>query len=146
MIGWLWDFIRELAVLAAAGGIAKWAWDQHVDRGLRRDQEAERALDQGRLKAERQAAEDRMRLKVRIHKLLHATSEPFLTFAELRQALAQGEPASPAEDLLRRCVMELVSDGCAGQMEGDRYYVGGEFEPEEGSSEPGQQTRSSGER
>jgi hypothetical protein len=155
-IHWLWDFVRELAILAAAVGIAKWTYDQHASSRERRDEEARRLLEEGRARADLKAfeeailievrehmerarrAEDRAGLKVRIHRLLHAADDPYLTFAEIREGLArEAEEGRPAvgEDDLRRSLMELVAERCVAQMEGDQYFVGGDYEPDEADSD-----------
>lgn len=146
-IGWLWDFVREAAVLAAAVGLAKWAWDQHNGAAERRDIEARVAMEEGRARAElkayqdavqgeTRAREERSQLKVRIHRLIHASADPFLTFAELRDGVGRGGEALPEEGLLRRALMELVAERSVAQMERDRYFVGGEYEADEEQDDP----------
>ena len=155
----LFEFIRDLAVLAAAAGIAKWAWDQHTLGPRRRDEEARAAMEADRLRADtRQWAgrlealgvdistrldevlgrqrdgELRAQAEVRVHKLLHQSSEHYLTFAEIEAALAgqtaaAGPDAEPlAGEALRRVLIGLLSAGVIAQLEGDRYFIASDYE------------------
>jgi hypothetical protein len=171
---------RDLAVLAAAALVAKWVWDQLQSAPRRRDDEARDRLQAERLQADlgqraarlealmvdistrldevvgrEREAELRAADKIRIHRLLHATSDPFLSFAEIEEALAsqRAGPASTAEDAdgprgddaadaisgdrLRRAMMELVGDGTVAQLEGDRYFVSSDFETGDDEQVPG---------
>ena len=165
----LLDLLRDRLVMAAAAGIAWWGWENYRDRQGRHD-DAARTL----LIAERQAAdlelwtglidrrtaamagrldeiaaagrlaETRAAAKVRVHRLLQSTTDPFLTFAEIERALGQvgrlagvlpdtateaGETAEPlAGDHLRRLLIDLVSDGVVAQLDRDRYFIASDFE------------------
>lgn len=162
---------RDLAILAAGVGLAKWAWDQHQAAPRRRDEEARDRLHSERLSADlgqraarlealmvdtstrldevvgrERDAELRAAGKVAIHRLMHETKDPFLSFAEIEAALAARtaglartvEGAGGAEDAgsveaisgdrLRRALMELVGDGVIAQLDGDRYFVSSDFE------------------
>jgi hypothetical protein len=162
---------RDLAVLAAAGLIAKWIWDQLQAAPRRRDDEARDRLQAERLHTDlgqraarlealmvdistrldevvgrEREAELRAADKIRIHRVMHATSDPFLSFAEIEGALASqrtasvptadaadgtgGDDAADAisGDRLRRALMELVGDGVVAQLEGDRYFISSDFE------------------
>lgn len=142
ILGWLWDTLREAAILLAAVGLAKWSWDQHTGAIERRDIEARRIIEEGRARAELKSYQEsrleqsrvrteRDRIKIAIHRLLHASTEPFLTFAEVRAGLAWGDRKPPEDDELRHCLMELVAERCVAQMEQDRYFVAGEFEADD---------------
>lgn len=146
-IGWIWDFLRDAAILAAAVGLAKWSWDQHKAGGERRDNEARRAIEESRAWSEQKAYQDAMlamarskeeraQLKLRIHRLMHASRDPFLTFAEIRDGLAEGGHSSPTDETLRRAVIELVAERVLAQMEGDRYFVAGDYEAEDEQESP----------
>jgi hypothetical protein len=169
---------RDLAVLAAAALAAKWIWDNSQAAPLRRDEEARDRLQAERLSTDlgqraariealmvdistrldevlgrEREAEQRAADKLRIHRLLHATSDPFLSFAEVEAALAR-EPAASASsagdpdqvgntadaisgDRLRRALMELVGDGVVAQLDGDRYFVSTDFETGDDGQAPG---------
>lgn len=153
LIAWLWDVMREAAVLLAACGIAWWAWDQRRTAGERRDMDAQRHMEDERSRADHKAwreamladaaqrtardaaADVRAGLKVRIHRLLHTTSDPFLSFAEIATGLAvapaSGDAGRPADDDIRRALIELIAERAVAQMEGDRYFVGSEFEADD---------------
>jgi hypothetical protein len=170
---------RDLAILAAGIGLAKWAWDQHQAAPRRRDEEARDRLHSERLSADlgqraarlealmvdistrldevvgrERDAELRAADTVAIHRLMHETKDPFLSFAEIEAALAQrtlgvaqaaegasgSQNAGPVEaisgDRLRRALMELVGDGVIAQLESDRYFVSSDFETGEDDDEP----------
>lgn len=149
VIAWLWDVVRELAVVAAAIGVAKWSFDRHRDRAERRDREAridmaeeqarteirafhDRMLADARARSETREARSRLTaLKVAIHRLLHATRDPFLTFAEIASGLARegGEEASKA--LVRQALIALIAERAVSQMELDRYFVAGDYEADD---------------
>lgn len=144
VFAWIWELIRELAIVAAAVGIAKWAWDQHRLSGERHDGQARQAMEEARARtelkayqdtmlAQARAAEERQRLKVHIHRLLHASSEPFVSFEEIRQRLASDGGSQPVPDpeIVRQCLMELVAERCIAQIEHDRYFVGADFEADD---------------
>lgn len=107
MLGSLFDFLRDLAILAAALGVATWAWDWHAGRTERRDEAARNALAEERWRTDMRqwaerlerrldaitsphaAAEARIKAKVAVHKLLQSTSDPYLSFAEIESELAR---------------------------------------------------------
>ena len=164
MLAALFHFIRDLAFLAAATGLAWWCWEELRARAQRQDDAARVSLA-----AERQAAdlkawteridarldgltarleeiaastresEARAAQKVRVHKLLQSTADPFLTFHEIERALAQigrlaevatgGDgPARLSGDDLRRVLIELVRDGAVAQLDRDRYFIASDYE------------------
>lgn len=198
----LFDLMRDIAIVAAAAGIAWWCWDQYRTSAERGDQAARAGLlaerqsadlklwaeklderttaisahlahvaqiaqlaqaaqtaqatamaearsawaneqDMRLARAERDA-EERMSAKVRVHRLLHGTTDPFLTFVEIEKAIADGgpsgnphargeaagadDPAPIAGDLLRRVLIELVSDGVVAQLDQDRYFIASDYE------------------
>ena len=117
MLASLFDFLRDVALLAAAAGIAWWCWDQYRSHVTRHDEAARAALTAERqavdlrtalmhldertadiaaevaagreeLAAERADRAALMAAKVRVHRLLQSTEDPFLTFAEIERALA----------------------------------------------------------
>ena len=114
MLASLFDFIRDLAILAAAVGIARWAWDWHTSRTERRNDAAMTALadDRWRTDARRWAgrienqldelagrqrdSEALTKAKVAIHKLLQSTIDPYLSFAEIEAALSRARSPEPA--------------------------------------------------
>ena len=163
------DFLRELAIFAAATGIAWWAWDHYRNTPVRRDDAARLQLAAERqaadlkqwtarldervderigglavhleeLMAARRAAEHRTVAQVRVHRLLQATTDPFLTFAEIERALANvgrftgaladdTEPPEKLEgDALRRVLIELVGNGVITQLDRDRYFIASDYE------------------
>ncbi|MGE0627401.1 MAG: hypothetical protein AB7O43_06205 [Hyphomicrobiaceae bacterium] len=153
----LFRFVQELAILAAAIGVAKWAWDQHVRGPMLRSEAARVALAEERERAELKAAarqwgarmeaiavdistrldevlvrqrdqEVREDLKVAIHRLLQTSGDPYLTADEIIAALS---PQPPAEPDLRRALMELVAGGVVAQLDHDRYFIATAFETEE---------------
>ena len=116
----VFEFIRDLAILAAALGIARWAWDWHRGTAGRRDEAAKSAMDQERwhadlrrwtdkidaravqlegrldvLVAGQQGVEARAAAKVRVHELLQSTTDPYLSFAEIEAALQRSRMAEP---------------------------------------------------
>ncbi len=120
------EFLRDIAVLAAAVGVAKWTWDQHSAGPRRRDEEAKALMAQERGLADlrgdvkqwgsrmealavdvstrldevlgrQREAEQRAELKADIHRTLHATSDPFLTISEIGKALAGSSGARASE-------------------------------------------------
>jgi hypothetical protein len=176
VVATLVEFIRDCAVLAGAVGVAWWCWEQFRSGAARRD-EAARSM----IAAERQAAdfkqwaalidlrtaamtdrldemavaareaESRMVAKVRVHRLLQSTSDPFLTFAEIENAMAQlddiveaakdataieegtpGRRVLPAGNELRRVLIELVGDGVIAQLDRDRYFIASDYEAGDG--------------
>ena len=83
--------------------------------------------------------EARMAQKVRLHSVLQASKEPYLTFAELKST-TMGHPAANGgatlfdgvdEDGFRRLLIELVAEGVVAQMEGDRYFIASDFDTDE---------------
>lgn len=147
IFAWIWDFVRDAAILAAAVGLAKWSWDQHISASERRDHEARQEIQEERARTEQKAYQDAMlaevrsreersQLKVRIHRLMHASADPFLSFAEIRDGLADGGQAPPGDDTLRRVVIELVAERVVAQMERDRYFVGGDYEADDEQENP----------
>jgi hypothetical protein len=107
LLGSLFDFLRDLAILAAAVGVAKWAWDWHTGTTERRDEAARTALAEERWRTDvRQWAERlekrldavaaphaeteaRLKTKIAVHKVLQSTADPYLSFAEIESALAR---------------------------------------------------------
>ena len=107
MLGSLFDFLRDLAILAAAVGVAKWAWDWYTGSTERRDEAARTALAEERwrtdmrqwaerlekridaLAAPDAEAEARNKAKIAVHKVLQSTTDPYLSFAEIESALAR---------------------------------------------------------
>lgn len=107
MLGSLFDFLRDLAVLAAAVGVAKWAWDWHAGGTERRDEAARSALAEERwrtdmrqwaerlerrldeLAAPQREAQVRLAARIAVHKLLQSTSDPYLSFTEIENGLAR---------------------------------------------------------
>ncbi len=172
MISDLFQFVRELVLLAAGAGIAWWCWDAFKTRRTSRDEAARAALSAERRTADarqlqeriearlgaianrldelasRSAAQDELASdKVRIHALLQATTDPYLSFDEIERALSAPDPqlsgaeASPdtgtnsadrhpplSGDRLRRALIELVRDGAAAQMDRDRYFIASDYE------------------
>lgn len=152
----LFEFLRDLAVLAAAIGIARWTWDWHSSGAARRDEAASAAmaadrqatdirqllarLDERAAAAARsfelgemlaRAAEARALAQVRIHRLLQTTAEPFMTFEEIERAEADRGHEAGEElkgDGLRRVLIDLVSGGVIAQMDRDRYFIASDFE------------------
>lgn len=119
VLGSLFDFIRDAAILVAAVGLAKWAWDQHKLAPIHRDGEAKAAMAAERLqnetrqwnaRMEAHAVEIAARLaelierekkieqasaaKIAVHHLLQSTTDPFLSFVEIEAALRTTD-ASP---------------------------------------------------
>lgn len=144
--------LRDLAILAGATGLAWWAWDRRNNVIDERNEEAaarsaaERAAADARQSAARvealaarvaaaledtaaasRAGEGRAAAKAEIHRLLHASKEPFLTFAEIRAALP-GEMGDPA---IRRLLIELTADRVVAQLEGDRYFIASDYDADE---------------
>ena len=161
MLASLFDFVRDLAILAAALGIARWAWDWHSTSANRRDEAAKSAIADERWRADmrqwvatvesrlgealgdRREAAARTGVKVRVHKLLQSTSDPYLSFGEIERALAPSPiteaaavatagPASTPDavsgDALRSVLIELVGDGVIAQMDHDRYFIASDYE------------------
>lgn len=191
MLAAVLEFVRDLAVLAAAAGVAWWCWDQYRTAAGRGDEAARLSLTAERQSAdlrrwaetldERTAAisaeltqlgqiarlaqsahvaqaalmadaaaaaardnDMRMAAKVRVHRLLQATTDPFLTFVEIERALgsvgrlaarsATGQHDAPEEgpslagDGLRRVLIDLVADGVVAQLDRDRYFVASDYE------------------
>ena len=177
----LFESLRDLAVLAAATGVAWWCWEQYRVTPRQRDEAARESLT-----AERKAADlsrllgqmderlasiaasieqlatpdrdqqERQHTKVRVHRLLHDSTDPFLTFAEIEQGLrrdrelglaligdaAEPEVASGAGsghggaaygDGLREILIELVRDGVVAQLDRDRYFIASDYETEAGA-------------
>ncbi len=190
LAAWL-EIVRDLAVLAAAAGVAWWCWDLYRTSTGRADEAARLSLTAERQSAdlrrwaqtldERTAAisaeltqleqiarlaqsahvaqaalvaeaaaeaareEDaRMAAKVWVHRLLQATTDPFLSFVEIERALGNvgrlaGQLATSehhaavdgpplAGDRLRRVLIELVSDGVVAQLDRDRYFIASDYE------------------
>lgn len=160
------EFLRDVAVLAAATGVAWWAWREYAAGSARMDEAAKaqiasdrRATDLlqiaqrleqqmssiGRHMSELAVAEEATRTrwndKLRVHQLLQSTTDPFLSFAEIEQALSgvaasqpeqdvtEGSP--PSGDRLRRAIIELVGDGVIAQLDKDRYFIASDFEANE---------------
>lgn len=166
----LFYLVRDFALLAAAAGVAWWCWEQYRTRQGHYDEVARTSLAM-----ERQAAdlkhwagiidgraqviattladladagrktEERAAAKVRVHRLLQSTTEPFLTFAEIERGLGQvgrlaglsplAEAGAGVEeerrlvgDALRRVLMELVCDGVIAQLDRDRYFIASDYE------------------
>jgi len=145
-------FLRDVALLAAATGIAWWTWDRRAGALHRQNEEAsvrmaaERAAADARQSAARletlagqisaaldelaasaRASEARANAKADIHRLLHATSEPFLTFAEIRSGL----PDHLDDLAVRRMLIDLTADGVVAQLEGDRYFIASDYDADE---------------
>ena len=169
LLGSLFLVLRDLAILAAGTGIAWWAWDQRANAPRRRDEEASARMaterlwaDQRQWAAKMQAlgidistrldellgrqrdAEVRSGHKVRVHRVLHATGEPFLTFAEIRDGLAADARSGPAQsdaaltvDELRRVLIELAADGVIAQLEHDRYFIASDYDADEVANDRG---------
>lgn len=169
MLTALFYLVRDLAMLAAAVGISWWCWEQYRSRKTRMDETVRASLA-----AERQSTDLRQWMqifdgrteaiatavaamaatgrekeviadaKVRVHRLLQSTTDPFLTFAELERGLANvgrlatsiatSEGTAPpaagplSGDLLRRVLIDLVSDGVVAQLDRDRYFIASDFE------------------
>lgn len=169
MLGYLIEFLRDIALLVAASGVAWWCWDQWRDGGTRRDEAARLHLVAERQAADLKmwidrldarmsgmadrldevashgrAAEARAAGKLRVHRLLQATTEPFLTFSEIERAMGPlghfagaltGDGPTPeaaaeplAGDALRRVLIDLVSDGVVSQLDRDRYFIASDYE------------------
>lgn len=191
MLAAVLEFVRDIAVLAAAAGVAWWCWDQYRTAAGRGDEAARLSLTaerqsadlrrwaqtldertaaisaeltqlgqiarlaqsahvaQAALLAEAAAAAAReedtqVAAKVRVHRLLQATTDPFLTFVEIERALgsvgplaarpATGEHDAPEEgpslagDRLRRVLIDLVADGVVAQLDRDRYFIASDYE------------------
>lgn len=169
MLAALIDLVRDIALLAAATGVAWWCWEQFRTAASRSDEvaraglAAERqaadlkqwagisdtrseliAFHLGELVAAEQAKDAIAADKVRVHRLLQASTEPFLTFSEIERVLANvgrhasalptivPEPSGPVEpvvgDRLRRVLIELVSDGVVAQLDRDRYFIASDYE------------------
>ena len=124
MLWGILEFIRDIAILAAAVGIAKWTWDQHSRRLS--DQEHTDRIAEARTReiAELQAAasgwgtkmetfatgitaqldelvqrqremQDREILRLAIHRVLHETKDHFLTIKEIADIVATSAPHLP---------------------------------------------------
>lgn len=161
MLAMLFELTRDLAVFAAALGIARWTWDWHTTSAERRDDIAKAALAEERWRADmrqwaatidkridaalgdRAAVEARADARVRVHKLLQSTDDPYLSFSEIEAALARGAPGAATEPIedrtpptcaatsgegLRRVLIELVGDGVIAQMDRDRYFIASDYE------------------
>lgn len=180
MLGILIEFLRDLAVLAAASGLAWWTWQEYQTRNSRNDEAARAQIAADRRgtdmlllaqRLEQQMASVTQRLdeivssakgtvalwndKVRIHALLHGTSDPFLSFSEIEEMLSAPHtseavqvPSNAADQplsgvRLRRLLIELVGAGVIAQLDKDRYFIATDFEaadPADSSetvSEPG---------
>ncbi len=204
------EFVRDLAVLAAAAGVAWWCWYQYRTSAERENaaarlsltaerqslemkqlagkiderteamaahlaqlgqiaqlaqsthaaQAAQAALlaetrtttardDSARSAADAREEDARMAAKVRVHRLLQSTTDPFLTFVEIERALGNtdrriGQPPAGDSDLpdegppvavdwvagdrLRRVLIELVSDGVVARLDRDRYFIASDYE------------------
>lgn len=138
MLAALFDFVRDVAVLAAAAGIAWWCWSQikagpgFRDEAARASLVAERqAADLNQwaekldarivaltgliehLAADRRDSEARVATRVRVHEMLQSTTDPFLTFAEIEKALTKTarieEGAEPAEAEDEARVADIVA-------------------------------------
>ncbi len=160
----LFDFVRDLAILAAALGIARCAWDWHTTSASRRDEAAKSAIADERWRADmrqwvatlesrlgealgdRREAAARASVKVRVHKLLQSTSDPYLSFGEIEKALVASPvaetaavattegPATPdavSSDALRSVLIELAGDGVIAQMDHDRYFIASDYETDD---------------
>lgn len=123
VLGILIEFLRDIAVLAAATGVAWWTWREYATRSFRLDEtaKAQLAADRrgadlmqlaGRLEqqvstiaqrvddlANAQRATDALwQDKISVHALLQSTADPFLSFTEIEQALsATGSPDTQEE-------------------------------------------------
>lgn len=115
--------------------------------------------DRARSAAGARDEDARMAAKVRVHRLLQGTTDPFLTFAEIERAIGNagrsidGPPAGDSDlpdegpivagewlsgDRLRRVLIELVSDGVVAQLDRDRYFIASDYETDhEGSAGEG---------
>lgn len=162
MLGLLIEFLRDIAVLAAASGVAWWTLREFATRSLRQDEAARAQLAADRRGADlmqlaghleqrlssisrhvddlataERAADARWHGKIRVHALLQSTADPFLSFAEIHQALstsaspddlAETEPTTITGENLRRILIELVGDGVIAQLDKDRYFIASDFE------------------
>ena len=143
--------LRDLALIAAAVAIVKWVWDQVRPSPARRDAEARVDIEADKLRAlaEEQAERERQGelrelQKIRVHRILQQTDEPYLSFAKLKLACAaieQGkEPDATMKNLtddgLRRLLIELIADEIVSQTNEDEYFVRTEYEDEFDNDEP----------
>ena len=160
-------FLRDVSIFAASVGVALWAWDRRLHAATRANSSARSAMERERLEADTRQWQARMeaiseqvslrlqamaaaardtertgQLKLQIHALLQATRDPFLTFAELRDALTRspdvvshtaiadvGPAASDAD--IRGALIALVADRAVAQLDRDRYFIASDFEDDE---------------
>jgi len=122
VLGILIELLRDLAVLAAAFGVAWWTWREYTTRGQHLDEAAHAQLASERrgadmlllaqriemqmgaiigqvsgIAAAAHEADARWSAKIRVHALLQSTQDPFLSFSEIEAALAP--PASVEADV-----------------------------------------------
>lgn len=176
MLAALFYLIRDVAFLAAAAGVAWWCWQQFRNTEILRNEAAAAALTRDRearelkvwregldarladlasrlegLSLTERSNEERAVAKVRVHRLLQSTTDPFLTFSEIERSLrdvGRPEGVAPADsprpesqgahlegDALRRILIELVSDGVVAQMDRDRYFIASDFEAGDGAQD-----------
>ena len=165
MLPALVDLLRDLAIIAAALGVVWWTWNHYSSDTVRRDDTARLQLTAERQAADlrqwiarldertagmaahlediataRRLAEQRSLAQLRVHRLLQATTDPFLTFAEIERALghvgrfagALSDDAEPPDKLegdpLRRVLIEMVGNGVITQLDRDRYFIASDFE------------------
>lgn len=114
----LFEFLRDLAVLAAASGVAWWTWREYATHASLQDDAAKVQIAAERREADLMILAQRLEqqvgsvaehvsalaaasqetdacwaAKVRVHALLQSTDDPFLSFSEIESALAE-EPAA----------------------------------------------------
>lgn len=152
MLFYLLEFLRDVAIIAAAGiaSLAAWRW---LGAAAARDAALARQLEIAELAVKtqqdsaghlsqlagdaqvRRVAEQRtaeaLRFKVDVHRLLHATSDPYLTFAELESEIAKLSTNAPHGAELRGLLIEMLAAGVIAQLDGDRYFIASEFETSE---------------
>jgi len=120
VLGILIEFLRDLAVLAAASGLAWWTWNAYRTRNSRNDetarlqigaerrntdlmllaqrleqQIASASLSLDEITASAKAIEARWDEKARVHALLQSTDDPFLSFAEIEEMLSAPSSSGP---------------------------------------------------
>ena len=142
----------HLAELGQAAHLAQSA--QSAQSSLLAEARTKAARDENaRLAAMARDEDTWMAAKVRVHRLLHSTTDPFLTFVEIERALdnvgrladrappeehgADGEDPPLAGNRLRRVLIELVSDGVVAQLDRDRYFIASDYETGVGDDENG---------
>ena len=159
------DIVKDLAIVVAAiaGAAVAWEWLKSAQsRGetaakaltLAGERASEAREIAARLqshaaavaqyidasRAKQSEKEVRILVQVRVHAMLQATRDPFLTFDEIERALAaeptiDGPAVAPPPACrgpeLRRVLMAMVRDRVIAQLDRDRYFIASDFETDE---------------